>query len=41
MQNLAVNWIERGLNGVYITLELNEELCCMRIDGMLTKTAQK
>jgi KaiC/GvpD/RAD55 family RecA-like ATPase len=41
MQNLAVNWIERGLNGVYITLELNEELCCMRIDGMLTNTAQK
>lgn len=41
MQNLAVNWVERGLNGVYITLELSEGLCAMRIDGMLTNTAQK
>lgn len=41
MQNLSVNWIEAGLSGVYITLELSEELCAMRIDGMLTNTAQK
>ena len=41
MQNLAVNWVEAGLNGVYITLELSEGLCAMRIDGMLTNTAQK
>ncbi len=41
MQNLAVNWVEAGLNGVYITLELSEGLCSMRIDGMLTNTAQK
>lgn len=41
MQNLAVNWIESGLNGVYITLELSEELTAMRIDGMLTNTSSK
>ena len=41
MQNLAVNWVEAGLSGAYITLELSEGLCAMRIDGMLTNTAQK
>lgn len=41
MQNLAVNWVQSGLNGVYLTLELAEELCCMRIDSMMTNTASK
>ena len=41
MQNLSVNWIEQGLNGVFITLELNEELTAMRIDSMLTGTATR
>jgi replicative DNA helicase len=41
MQNLAVNWLEAGLNGVYITLELSEGLTAMRIDSMLTNTAAK
>jgi replicative DNA helicase len=41
MQNLAVNWIEAGLNGVYLTLELSEGLCSMRIDSMLTNTPSK
>jgi RecA/RadA recombinase len=41
MQNLAVNWIQAGLNGAYITLELAEGLCCMRIDSMMTNTASK
>ena len=41
MQNLAVNWVQAGLNGVYLTLELAEELCCMRIDSMMTDTASK
>jgi archaellum biogenesis ATPase FlaH len=36
MQNLALNWLSVGLDGVYITLELSEELCSMRIDSMLT-----
>ena len=41
MQNLSVNWIEAGLNGVYITLELSEGLTAMRLDGMLTNTESK
>lgn len=36
LQNLAVNWVLAGLNVVYITLELNEKLCSMRIDAMMT-----
>ena len=36
MQNMAVNWMLAGKNGVYITLELSENLCSMRIDSMLT-----
>ena len=36
MQNMAVNWMQAGKNGVYITLELSENLCSMRIDSMLT-----
>jgi KaiC/GvpD/RAD55 family RecA-like ATPase len=41
MQNLAVNWIKAGLSGVYVTLELNEGLCSMRIDSMMTDTSSK
>lgn len=41
LQNLAVNWITAGMNGVYITLELDEELTSMRIDSMLTSTSTK
>jgi len=41
MQNLAVNWIEAGKNGIFVTLELNEELCAMRMDSMMTGTATK
>jgi len=41
MQNLAVNWVEQGLNGVFITLELSEDLCAMRLDSMMTGTASK
>ena len=36
LQNLAVNFASVGLNVVYITLELSEELTGMRIDSMLT-----
>lgn len=39
LQNLACNWIEQGLNGVYITLELSEKLSSMRIDSMLAGVA--
>ena len=41
MQNIAVNWAEQGLNGVYITLELSEELCSMRMDSMVAGIASK
>lgn len=41
MQNLAVNWVRAGLNGVYITLELAENLCAWRIDSMMTDIATK
>lgn len=36
MQNMALNWALMGKNVVYISLELSEELCCMRLDAMLT-----
>jgi archaellum biogenesis ATPase FlaH len=41
LQNLACNWIEKGLNGVYITLELSEQLSSMRIDSMLAGVPSK
>ena len=41
MQNIAVNWVTMGLNGVYITLELSEELTSMRVDSMLTNISTK
>jgi replicative DNA helicase len=41
MQNLSVNWAQAGLNGVYLTLELSEELCAMRIDSMMTEIGQR
>lgn len=36
LQNLAVNWATAGLNVVYLSLELSEALCSMRIDAMHT-----
>ena len=41
MQNMAVNFMQTGKNGVYITLELSEELCSMRIDSMTTGIPSK
>ena len=41
MQNLAVNWVQAGLSGVYVTLELSEGLCSMRIDSMMTDTSSR
>jgi archaellum biogenesis ATPase FlaH len=41
MQNIAVNWVLQGLNGVYITLELSEELTSMRIDSMLANVSTR
>ena len=36
LQNLALNWAAEGHNVVYVSLELSEELCSMRLDSMLT-----
>ena len=36
LANLGVNWALQGLNVVYLTLELSEELVSMRIDAMIT-----
>jgi len=41
LQNLACNWVLAGLNGIFITLELSEDLCSMRIDSMLTGIASR
>ena len=41
MQNMAVNWAMQGMNGCYLTLELSEGLCAMRMDSMMTNTASK
>ena len=36
LANLGCNWALLGLNVVYLTLELSEELVSMRVDSMLT-----
>ena len=41
MQNVSVNWFSTGLSGAYITLELSEELCAMRIDSMLANVSSR
>jgi KaiC/GvpD/RAD55 family RecA-like ATPase len=41
MQNIAVNWTMMGLNGIYLSLELSEGLCAMRIDSMVANVSTK
>ena len=41
MQNLSVNWALAGMSGIYITLELSENLSAMRLDSMVTDTGTK
>ena len=41
MMNIALNWIQAGLHGVYITLELSEELTSLRTDAMLSSMSTK
>ena len=36
MMNIALNWVQAGLHGVYVTLELSEELTGLRTAAMLT-----
>ena len=41
LQNLSLNFSKRQLSGVYITLELKEELVAQRMDSMLTGRSKK
>jgi KaiC/GvpD/RAD55 family RecA-like ATPase len=42
MMNIALNWLQQqNLSGVYITLELSEELTSLRTDAMLTQMSTK
>ena len=41
MMNIALNWLQQGLSGVYISLELSEDLCALRTDAMLTNMGTK
>ena len=41
MQNIAINWVQQGLNGVFLTLELSEGLCAMRMDSMVANCSTK
>lgn len=41
MQNMSLNWAEAGLNCVYFTLELSEELSSMRMYAMQTDRSTK
>jgi KaiC/GvpD/RAD55 family RecA-like ATPase len=41
MMNMALSWLQAGLSGVYITLELSEELCSLRTDAMLSGMGTK
>ena len=39
--NIALSWLQAGLSGVYISLELSEELCALRTDAMLAGMSTK
>lgn len=41
MMNIALNWVQQNLHGVYITLELSEELTGLRTAAMLTNMSTK
>ena len=39
LQNVALNWVNVGMNVIYFTFELSEELSSMRVDSMATGVA--
>lgn len=41
MQNIGVNWSLAGLNVVYVSLELSEQLISMRLDSMVSGYAAR
>ena len=36
LQNFAINWVMAGMNVVYVSLELSEQLISMRLDAMVS-----
>lgn len=36
LQNIALNWVQKGKEVIYLTLELSEELTGMRLNAMIT-----
>lgn len=41
LQNLGLNWVQQGLNVIYISLELSEELLHHRLSAMISGYATK
>lgn len=41
LQNIALNWVFQGLNVVYFTLELSEDLVSVRLDAMVSDRGTK
>lgn len=41
LQNISINYMEMGMNVVYITLELSEELVACRFDSMICEVPSK
>jgi len=41
MMNIAINWLQAGLSGVYISLELSEGLTSLRTDAMISDMGTK
>ena len=41
LQNFGVNWSQAGLNVVYLSLELSEQLISMRLDSMMSGYAAR
>ena len=41
LQNLAINFANQGLNVIYLSLELSEELCSMRMDSMISEISTR
>ena len=41
MMNIALSWLQQSLSGVYVSLELSEELCALRTDAMLSGMSTK
>jgi KaiC/GvpD/RAD55 family RecA-like ATPase len=41
MMNIALSWVQAGLHGVYVSLELSEEMTALRTDAMLASMSTK